>query len=455
MNKHLRNILILALGMTATACKGDDLTAREDTLVFNVENEAVRYVMANSDARFCDTPSCIPQTYFDNAELPFRPDQPNALRIEFTDKRAKRATVSVTLNRALGEVVFRDTVNVADGRGAFCVTNLVPGVTYWYTVLADNGRVIERKPFTATGQVRMIALDGGFNIRDLGGWRGLGGRTVKYGLLYRGGSLGGTDMSGNRSDIPQTGKDELLHLGIRAQLDLRAATNCGKYTGEGSLHSYSAGEAPHLSLDFNNTMTDYGAYDQDKSVVADVAWIIYELRHGKPVYFNCRQGADRTGTIAFLLEGLLGCYEYGNSAGGNQMAMDYELTGFSRANLVDNWKVTTSCRPASEAYTNQNKLFRKILDLEAAEPDILLTTVQQKCYYYLNRYVGPDWKGAPLHIDSNDLDWFITHALTDITAADYAPLRPVWAAAGNDLKQVAEQCANVVRYGSTVPTTNN
>lgn len=117
MNKHLRNILILALGMTATACKGDDLTAREDTLVFNVENEAVRYVMANSDARFCDTPSCIPQTYFDNAELPFRPDQPNALRIEFTDKRAKRATVSVTVDRALGEVVFRDTVNVADGRG--------------------------------------------------------------------------------------------------------------------------------------------------------------------------------------------------------------------------------------------------------------------------------------------------------------------------------------------------
>ncbi len=434
--------------MTATACKGDDLLAKDDTLLFNVENEAVQYVMAHSDAQFCETPSCIPQSFFDNEALAFRPDQPNALTIDFHDRKAKNAIVSVAVDRALGENVFTDTVEVVNGKGSFCVTNLVPGVTYWYTVAAPNGRIIERKAFTATGQVRMIAIDGGFNVRDLGGWRGLGSKAVKYGLLYRGGSLGGTDMNGNRSDITPKGKAELARLGIRAQLDLRAATNGGLYPSEGSLHSYSAGEAPVALLDFNNTMTDYGAYDKDASVVSDVAWIIYELRQGKSVYFNCRQGADRTGTIAFVLEGLLGCYEYGNAAGGNQMALDYELTGFSRANLVDNWKVATSCRPASEAYTNKNKVFRKILELEAAEPDIQLTTVQQKCYYYLNRYVGAEWKANAPHISSADLDWFITHALAGMTEAEYAPFRPTWAASGDELKEVAEKCANVVRYAA-------
>ncbi len=448
MNNHFRNILALILCMTTTACWGDDCTMKRDTIVCNVENEAVRYVMAKSDARFCETPSCIPQAYFDNDARSFRPDQPNGLTIRFFDRKAKYAVVTLTEDAREAKTVLCDTVSVVNGKGVCLLKNLVPGRTYSYTVTAPNGRVIDRNKFVTTGQVRMIALDGGFNIRDLGGWRGLAGRTVKYELLYRGGSLGGTDMNGTRSDITPKGKAELQRLGIKAQLDLRAATNCGKYKGEGSLHSYSAGEAPLPTMDYNNTMTDYGAYDEDMSVISDVAWIIYELRQGKPVYFNCRQGADRTGTIAFVLEGLLGCYEYGNHAGGNQMALDYELTGFSRANLVDNWKVQTSCRPASEAYTNKNKLFRKLIDLKAAEPDIELTTLQQKCYYYLNRYVNSAWTTPALHISSEDLDWFITHALNGMSANDYAPFRPTWAAGGANLKEVAEKCANVLSYGT-------
>ena len=441
----LRNLMIFIACMAATACKGDDNVAQKDSAVFNVENVAVRYVMAQSDAQFGPKASCIPQAFFDDS-LAYRPDQPNAKTVAFACAAADKAVVSLARGENGSQTVFSETVQLQDGKGSYAFTNLVPGETYRYAVTVGDTLVVAQGTFTTTGQVRMLAIDGGFNIRDLGGWKGLDGTTVRYRLLYRGGSLGGTDMSGNRSDITAEGKAELVRLGIGAQLDLRAATDGGKYSGEGSLHSYSAGEAPLPSLDFNNTMSDYGAYNGDQSIVSDVAWIIYELRRGRPVYFNCRQGADRTGTVAFVLEGLLGCYEYANDAGGNQMALDYELTGFSQANRIDNWKVATSCRPASEAYANTDKLFRKLLDLEAAEPDVKLATLQQKCYYYLNRYVNPEWKGTALHIDSADLDWFITTALNGMTASRYTAFRPAWAAEGAPLKDVAEQCANVVRY---------
>ena len=53
-----------------------------------------------------------------------------------------------------------------------------------------------------------------------------------------------------------------------------------------------------------------------------IQWLIDRLREGKPVYFHCIYGADRTGTLAFLLESLLG-------VGENELAKDYELTSFS------------------------------------------------------------------------------------------------------------------------------
>ena len=441
-----RNILLLAACLTTLSCKGDDVLPNAGGEVCNVENDVVRYVLASSDAQFGATASCIPQSIFDNsASYAYRADQPSGKTISFSCSDAPTAYVSLT-DAALGTRLLSDTVQINDGRGTYSFTNLTPNQTYRYQVSTPDGRIISDGTFSAAGRLRMIAIDGGFNIRDLGGWVGLAGRPVRYGQIYRGGSLGGTDMDGTHSDISAAGKAELARLGIRAQLDLRAATNGGKYTGEGSLHSYSAAQAPLPTMDFNNTMTDYGAYNQDQSVVSDVAWIIYELRRGRPVYFNCRQGADRTGTVAFIIEGLLGCDRTANDAGGNQMAIDYELTGFSQANRIDNWKVSTSARPAAEAYANTNKLFRHLLDLQPAEPTITLTTLQEKCYYYLNRYTNPAWKAPVAHIDSADLDWFIQFMLGNMPNETYAPFRPTWAAQGEELKTVAERCSNAVRY---------
>lgn len=435
---------ILGICLMAAACCINAMGTNVGVDTLNIENEAVRRVMLLSDSKFSETKGGFSQKFFDEKRT-FRPDQPTAKTIEFADETAQTVDVMVATDKKFKTNKQAIGCALYNGHGSYNLTNLIPGQAYYYKVVTNKHKVIAKGKFYASGQVRMLAIDGAFNVRDLGGWKGLGGHRICYGQLYRGGSLGGTDKDGNKSDLTNGGKEMLRALGIGAQLDLRAKTNDGLYRGEGSLHSYAATQAPVAEMDFNNTMTDLGAYNQDMSVISDVAWIIYELCKGRPVYFNCRQGADRTGTIAFVLEGLLGCYEYSNAAGGNQMALDYELTGFSQANLVDNWKVNTSCRPASEAYANRSKLFRKLLELEAVEPDIKLETLQQKCYYYLNRYVNGEWRGETLHIDSADLDWFIMHML-QMSSEDYLKFRPSWATRGSGLTEVGEARANVLKY---------
>ena len=54
----------------------------------------------------------------------------------------------------------------------------------------------------------------------------------------------------------------------------------------------------------------------------DFEFILDNLRSGKPVYFHCIYGADRTGTLGVLLDGLLGLSE-------SDIYKEYELTAFA------------------------------------------------------------------------------------------------------------------------------
>ena len=397
----MRKIFILLLTFFATVSCSITLDARKRMVErLNIENAAVQQYMRESNSTFSTREGVLAADFF-NQQRSFRPDQPVGKLLDFTCI-TPIAQVQLSVDRRFHNLLLDVPVPVVAGKGQYLLTNLVPHTHYYYRVKAA-GKIVLQGELITEGQLRMIAIDKGFNIRDLGGWTGQDGKHIRYGWLYRGGSLGGTDKDGNESTLPEPDQQELYRIGIRAHLDLRAPSNKGKYAGESSLHSYSLGRTTLLQSDYNNTMTDYGAYNQDATVVSDMAWIIQKLKEGKPVYFNCRQGADRTGTIAFVIEGLLGCYDYPTATGGNQMAMDYELTGFSQANLVDNWRVPSSHRSAVEAYTNRQKLFRQILDLRSVNGQPL-QTVQQRCYYYLSQ-------SKDVCISSSDLDWFISFML--------------------------------------------
>lgn len=150
------------------------------------------------------------------------------------------------------------------------------------------------------------------NVRDLGGWQCDGG-TVKYGLLFRGGQ-------------PTVADREVLvnQCGIRADLDLRSTDT----HDTGSPQNGGITESP-LGIDVKYFVaSDYNWYHLWSSHEHNTNAWRYNIRavfdsviYGSPLYFQCSAGADRTGTFACVLEGLLGMSQ-------SDIDKDYELTCF-------------------------------------------------------------------------------------------------------------------------------
>lgn len=144
-----------------------------------------------------------------------------------------------------------------------------------------------------------------WNVRDLGGWACDGG-TVKYGLLIRGGRIAAAD----RAVL-------VGQLGVQHEIDLRGKE--GRDPSDGDV----ATESP-LGNDVWFTIADKAA---SYALTPVATWQLYlrcvidAVTHREPVYFHCTAGADRTGTLACVLEGLLGMSQ-------SDIDKDYELTCF-------------------------------------------------------------------------------------------------------------------------------
>ena len=144
-----------------------------------------------------------------------------------------------------------------------------------------------------------------WNVRDLGGWACDGG-TVKYGLLIRGGRISAAD----RAVLVD-------QLGVQHEIDLRGKEDRDPSDGD------VATESP-LGGDVWFTIADKAA---SYALTPVATWQLYlrcvidAVTHREPVYFHCTAGADRTGTLACVLEGLLGLSQ-------SDIDKDYELTCF-------------------------------------------------------------------------------------------------------------------------------
>lgn len=215
------------------------------------------------------------------------------------------------------------------------VYNLIPGVRYFYSVLAADGTVLKESCIIPKGPMRMIH---GLlrNTRDLGGWRA-GDKTIRYGKVYRGANL--DDIQSN----PEEKRIVLEQLGIGVDLDLRglpAGTSGG--SGQNNPWKYSD-PVVYKNIQVWNYFIASNNYMQNFSIASGatadqyqsaIRFIIGALRAGRVVYFHCHGGADRTGTLAFLLEALLGVSE-------SDIAKDFELTTYARSlhrrNSVGGW----------------------------------------------------------------------------------------------------------------------
>lgn len=211
-------------------------------------------------------------------------------------------STSQVANYAPATAVVSNYKPIGQAAGGVMHYNEVPNVL---TPFASGGKAGTLKPLDVLRWIRTSAGATAWNVRDLGGWACDGG-AVKYGLLIRGGKLAAAD------------RDVLVgDLGIQHDLDLRGRE------GGGSDDEPDMTESP-LGSDVWYTRTQQYAWYALTPVATWQAYlrcVIDAVTHREPVYFHCTAGADRTGTLACVLEGLLGMSQ-------SDIDKDYELTTF-------------------------------------------------------------------------------------------------------------------------------
>ncbi|MBQ9363011.1 MAG: tyrosine-protein phosphatase [Bacteroidaceae bacterium] len=230
----------------------------------------------------------------------YRKDQPLGVSITCN---AKIDSVQLSLRPDMAaEELIRIGVMVSDM--TFTAINLIPGQKYYYRAYLKGGNVT-RGHFYTLGQVRMIRSDAIENMRDLGGWQTKDGRKLRYGKIFRGGEMDG--IHGTHI----TEEDSILlhnRLDIRLDIDMRSEEERDTVT-----LSPLGADVKYVHYDVSPYRITYEDYYKAFRETLNI------LRQGHSAYLHCWKGADRTGTLVYLMEALLGIPE-------EDICKDYELT---------------------------------------------------------------------------------------------------------------------------------
>jgi len=200
---------------------------------------------------------------------------------------------------------------------------------------------------------RWIGVEGRVgNIRDLGGRLTHGGRRVKQGMAFRGQGLNdnavGERRGRNRLMVEDV--DYLTHtLGIRTDLDLRVKSEKADMTesplGPGVAFVQHPSQAYHLIFT-----------DQGKKIMAKNFRIFCD-RKNYPIYFHCIGGADRTGTLAYVLNGVLGVDRH-------DLETDWESTFYSRHQTIPiSWFREEAFNDGFSKYGNEGDSWSRRIEL--------------------------------------------------------------------------------------------
>lgn len=194
---------------------------------------------------------------------------------------------------------------------------------------------------------RHVTFERLHNFRDVGGYRGDGGRAVRRGRLYRSDSLGklhGDDW------------ERFLGLGIGTVIDLRYDW---EIDARGRVPDAPGLRYHHLAIEHRpydqaalGPEVETGRYLADR--YAEVAHDgVAELRRALeviaaedsgPVVFHCASGKDRTGLLAALVLALLG-------VGEDDIIADFALTALATDRLLADWRAAHPGRePAWPGY---------------------------------------------------------------------------------------------------------
>ena len=297
-------------GQSATTYTVEPIDFASVDYTYNVENDNAHAFMSNVTYTL-DSSSAI-DTY--NAGPVWRRDWPNVAYVPIAPNNEDQ---TLTLNDGEKDVY---TTTVPAGADHVELGFLIPGQTYTYTVGANAGTIRPQ------GALRMVKAIGVSNIRDMGGKTTAEGHKVKYGLIYRGGEFNGT----NNHWAPDATKRLLRDIGIRADLDLRSWSVDNKAVHNSSALDTIAGNNVVPSIFYRASNQLFSSVDALETDTTRTKWsgnldfIMDHVLADEPVYYHCVWGADRTGVMGLLINGVLGVTE-------SDILKDYELTSFSWA----------------------------------------------------------------------------------------------------------------------------
>lgn len=178
------------------------------------------------------------------------------------------------------------------------IYNLMLGTTY-YCEISDGEKTSEVFTFTTEEQApRNLFVEGVTNVRDLGGWTTSDGGKVKQGMLIR-----SSKFNRDESDelmITAAGIDTMVsELKVKTEIDLRTVDD--NENGGITVSPLGSG-VNYISLPFQS---GGNILLLNKDSLADL-FAILGKEENYPIVFHCSIGTDRTGAVAFLVNGLLG-----------------------------------------------------------------------------------------------------------------------------------------------------
>jgi protein-tyrosine phosphatase len=170
---------------------------------------------------------------------------------------------------------------------------------------------------------RLLHVPGVPNARDFGGWRGLGGRRIRQGLVIRSAGLNENATPKDNPDTPgatrvtdATRAVLIGQLGVKTDVDLRWDREVFGMTG-----SPLGPEVRWVRCPWS--LYQWVAGDEEKAMFAKIFRLLLD-RDNLPAIVHCIEGQDRTGTLCFILQGLLGVSD-------EDKLRDWECTGFANA----------------------------------------------------------------------------------------------------------------------------
>lgn len=176
-----------------------------------------------------------------------------------------------------------------------------------------------------TERDRHVTFEAGFNCRDLGGYPTNEGRLVRWGVVFRSGSL---------HRLTTADLESAKRIGVRTVIDLRSTAELernGRYPGDDvAFHHAPLFEEDRVPFKWAEPDDPEPPLGEDYVAIAEtgassLAGALSVIAGGDhPVVFHCAAGKDRTGILAGLLLATLGVPD-------ETITDDYEMSNLSLA----------------------------------------------------------------------------------------------------------------------------